>query len=335
MATLADIRRKVRLITRSPSASQLTNDNIDQYVNDFLLYDFPENIRLTVFRKTLSFFTTPYVDQYSTNTIRDDDPLYDFKNAHITSHDPVFVAGYKAYFTQSRNDFFGLYPAIQRASSIGTGDGATVLFTGTLNTHPVLQNNVLFSSIDANNEAVYLKDVPQIDAATGLPEVEGDLVWPDSAVSSGTINYYTGVYSLTFNVAPADGMPIYAQVVGYSAGRPTSLLYFDTTFTVRPVPDKTYQITIETYVQPDELSDANIYPELDQHWTYIALGAARRIFTDRMDMESLQMIEPLYQEQEMLCQRRTIVQSSNNRVATIYTQQVDPTYGNGTINNYP
>lgn len=333
MANLADIRTKVRRITRSPSPSQLSDADLDKYINNFLLYDFPEHIRLFIFRKTLSFYTQPNVDQYSTNTIRNVDPLHDFKNAYITSHDPVYIAGYKSYFTQSRNDFYSMYPAIQGSTQIATGDGVTVFFDSTLAGAPVMQNSVLFTSKDANAEGLVLKDIPRIGAATGLPTVIGDLVWPDSTTSVGTINYLTGDYTFTFPAAPVSGEPIYAQTVQYSAARPMSMLYFDNTFTLRPVPDRVYKVEIETYIRPTALADAADIPELEQHWSFISYGTAKRVFEDRMDMDSVQMIMPEFKQQELLCLRRTIVQQSNERVSTIYVGSVDPRI-NGYGNNY-
>lgn len=321
-ATLADIRTKVRRLTRSPSTTQLTDAEIDSYVNDFLLYDFPEHLRLFTFRKTLSFYTDPYIAEYSTNTDNADDPLYNFKNAYITTHDPVYISGYKMYFTQSRNDFFSLYPTIQGQTQIATGDGVTTLFTGTLTGVPVLPNQVAFTSIDANNMSLVLSDVPQVDGVTGHTTVLGDLYTPNETISRGTINYVTGVYSFTFPAAPETSMAVYAQTVPYSAGRPMSILYFDNTFTVRPVPDKSYQITIETYVRPTSLVAAGDYPMLEQHWKYIAYGASKTIFEDRMDMESVQLIMPEFKQQEMLVQRRTLIQQSNERTATIYAQSL-------------
>jgi len=299
------------------------------------MYDFPEHIRLFAFRKVLSFYTQPYVDKYSTNTIRLLDPLYNFKNAYITSHDPVYISGYKSYFTQSRNDFNNLYPDIQRSVRIGTGDGVTTLFTGTLSGIPVLQNSVLFTSIDANVEGLVLKDIPIVGAATGLPTVLGNLVWPNDTTSLGTINYITGDYTITFPSAPADGYPIYAQTVQYQPSRPMAMLYFDNTFTLRPVADRPYEVKIETYVRPTSLEhDPIAAPILEQHWEYISLGASKKIFEDRMDMESVQMIMPEFKQQELLCLRRTIVQQSNERVATIYVQSVDPRNTGWGWNNY-
>lgn len=310
MATLADIRTKVRRLTRSPSAAQITDDLIDDYVNNFVLYDFPEQLRLFTNRKTLTFYTEPNIDVYETNTTDATNPLYNFKNAVITVHTPVYIAGYKAYFTLSREDFFGNYPALQAAHQIGTGDGVTTNFTGTLSSTPILRYNVLFSSIDDNNDGLSVYDK------------EGDGTLTGDTGGASTINYITGVYDITFNVAPGSGETIYAQTVTYQAARPQSILYFDNKFTLRPVPDKPYQVRIEIFDQPTALLDAANEPELAQHWQFIALGAARKILIDRLDMETVSKIEAEYKHQELLCLRRTLVQQSEERTATIYTQQV-------------
>jgi len=310
MATLADIRTKVRRLTRSPSEAQLSNNDIDTYVDDFLLYDFPAHLRLNAFRRTLTFYTDPNVDVYGTNAIAGD-PLYDFKNLYITQHDPVYIAGHRAYFTQSRSDFFNLYPHVQGKVQIGTGDGIITNFTGTLSGHPVLAYNVLFSSIDANNDGLAIYD------ELGLGALAGDIG------AASTITYETGVYDITFVNAPANGTAVYAQTVQYTAARPVSVLYYDSKFTLRPVPDMPYQVTIETYVRPSSLgNDPAEHPFLDQYWQLIAYGAAKKVFEDRMDTESVQIIMPEFKEQELLCLRRTIVQQSDERTSTIYTQSL-------------
>lgn len=333
MATLADIRTKVRRLTRSPSTNQITDNQIDDYVDNFVLYDFPEQLRLFAFRRVLSFYTTPYIDFYDTNTTNTSDPLYNFKNAYITVHDPVYIGGKKAYFTQSRNDFYNIYPAIQGKEQIGTGDGATTLFTGTLDNTPILPYNCVFSSYDANYEGIVLKDIPTVDGVTGWPLVLADLVVPDDTTSVGSLNYVTGVYSLTFPAAPEDGAEIYAQYCAHTPGQPSAVLYYDNKFILRPVPDISYKVSIECFIRPTAIAgtdhDPTAEPFLEQHWQYLALGAARKILQDRLDMETVQLIEPEFREQELFVLRRTLVQQSNERVATIYTQQVNPNSGWG------
>ena len=80
MATLADIRLKVRRLTRMPSTAQITDIQIDEYVNTFILYDFPEHLRLFTFRENLIFYAVPSVGEYATNTINVSDPLYKQKD---------------------------------------------------------------------------------------------------------------------------------------------------------------------------------------------------------------------------------------------------------------
>jgi hypothetical protein len=300
----------------------LSDATLTDYINDFLLYDMPEQLRLFTFRKTLTFYTQPNIDVYETNLVDTDDPLYDFKNAVITTHDPVYVAGYRVLFTQSRDEFFNIYPALQATQNIGVGDAATTNFTGTLSSTPLLRYNVLFESIDANNDGMSIYD------EDGDGTLYGDFGAPS------TIDYVTGEYDITFNAAPGAGEKVEAQIVSYQAARPQAVLYFDNKFTLRPVPDKPYQVRIETYIRPTELLDNPDEPVLEQHWQYIAIGAAKKIFEDRMDMESAQAIMPMFKEQELLVQRRTIVQQSNERSATIYTQQAGLNPNGWNWNNY-
>lgn len=98
------------------------------------------------------------------------------------------------------NDPTGLYlstpdaianNSTQIAFSVGTGDGATKIFTGTISL--VAPNTAYFVTITDNNEVF-------TDDKNGL------LVGSLGGV--GTINYITGAYSVTFNTAPINTQPI-------------------------------------------------------------------------------------------------------------------------------
>jgi len=315
LSTLANIRTKVRRLTRAPSSAQLTDADIDQYVNTFVLYDFPEHLRLFSLRTTFTFFAQPYIDTYETTNTTPTDPLYNFKNKYISVHPPIYIGGYDSFYSQSREQFFGIYPFINFVQQIGTGDGSTTTFTGTITNGPILQNNVLFDSLDANNGSIVLEDVPRVGSLIG------DLVVPNAATSYGTINYVTGAYDFTFPVTPGAGAVVNSQTVPYVPSRPLGMLFYDDKFTLRPVPDQAYRINMEVYIRPTELLDSTQSPELAQWWQYIAYGAAKKVFEDRMDMDSVQMILPEYKKQEALVLRKTIVQLTNERTATIYTEQ--------------
>ena len=326
-ADLDTIRTKVRRLTRSPSVAQLSDADIDQYINTFVIYDFPEHLRLFDLRTTLTFYTKPFIDVYETNTTDVTDPLYNFKNKYITIHEPLYIAGYQQFFSQSREQFFGIYPMVNSIASIGlVGDGVTAAFTGVvqfgsgpyyqpnplLGTH-LLQNNVLFSSVDINGNGLALHDVPASSTV-------GNLVG-DAGMGPNFINYITGQFSFVFSNPPAIGVPINSQTVPYVPALPQAVLYYEDKFTLRPVPDQPYRVNLEAYIIPTELLATYQDPDIQQWWQYIAYGASKKVFEDRMDTDSVQQIMPEFKMQERLVLRKTVVQYTNERTGTIYTEQ--------------
>jgi len=318
-STLNAIRIKVRRLTRSPSEAQITNAQIDEYINTFVQYDFPEHLRLFNLRETHTFYTTPYVDTYASNTILTS-PLEDFVQRYLTVHDPIFVDGYQVTLSQNRNEFFSWWPQNRFVQRVGTGDGVTLAFTGTLSQIPVLRNFVNFTSIDNFNNGLVLKDIP-------FNSSFGNLVVPDQPDPGlldpfNNINYVTGVFTLTFPSAPGQNQLIESRTLPFQPSRPTSVLFFDGEFIVRPVPDKVYPVQFEVYRRPTELLAINQSPELQEWWQYISASAAKKIFEDRSDYDSVEQIMPLVKEQEVLILRRTIVQQTKERTATIYTDSL-------------
>jgi len=342
-SSLDTIRTKVRRLTRSISESQLTTVQIDDYINTFVLYDFPEHLRLFNLKETFSFYTEPYIDVYETST-NVNSPLFNFKNLYLTVHPPIYIAGFQAWFCESRNEFFGTYPLTNSIASIGTaGDGVTTAFSGVVNSQQanvsgisgqqvvLLRNNVLFDSVDSNNNGLAMIDFP-ISASIG------NLYVPGTAPTSTTIqdpnnfiNYVTGQFVVTFSAAPGSGNAINSQTIPMQPALPQAMLFYDGKFTLRPVPDQPYKVNMEVYVRPTELLASNQEPKLQEWWQYIAAGASKKIFEDRMDMESLQMLMPFYKEQELLVLRRTVVQQTSQRTSTIYTDQLNASgaYGPG------
>ena len=316
-SSLTAIRTKVRRLTRSPSTAQISDAQIDEYVNTFIVYDFPEQIRLSALRTVLTFYTQPGVDVYETST-DPNNPLYDFKNRYVAVHPPIYLAGIQGFYTQWRDVFYGYYPQTNTIAQTGLfGDGATTAFTGTVVARPMLQRSVIFTAVDNAGTSMVLIDEP-VTNTTGnlrLPTPE-----PPFPAPVGTINYVTGAFTLTFPAAPAAQAPIIVENIAYQPGKPLAMLYYDQKFTIRPVPDKSYAVSIEADIRPTELLATNQSPQLAQWWQYIAFGAAKKIFEDRMDMDSVQLILPEFKLQERLCLRATLTQQANERTVTIYTQ---------------
>jgi len=362
VSSLLAIRDKVRLITGQLSEAQLSTANLDQYINTYVLYDFPETLRLFNLKSTFTFYTLPFIDTYSTTT-NTASPLYNFTNKYLVTDSPIYIAGYNALYSQSREQFYGIYPLVNSISSIGTtGNGSLTYYTGVINSQQanvplnstqlmtLLQNNVLFSSIDSNVNGLAMADSPILDATTGNPTTYGLLYnalaydnQPYDAVTNPNgyptlslpapyasqsqfpatnfINYLTGEFAVTFQYAPASGVAINSQTVPTNPAIPQALLFYDGSFVVRPVPDQSYRVDMEVWIQPTELLAGNQTPELSEWWQLIAWNASKKIFEDKRDFDSVELIMPALKEQETLVLRRTIVQQTSQRVSTIYSEQ--------------
>lgn len=334
--TLQTIRTKVRRLTRTPSTAQLTDAELDEYINTSILYDFPEHLRLFSLRTTFTFYTQPGVDVYETIpenlTQFANEPLYNFKNKYVAIHQPIFIAGIQAYFTQWRDDFYGQWPQTNQVQdTLINGDGTTGPFTGIINSFPpfpltsgpgtgaILQRSLLFSARDTNNTAMHIVDYPVSNEFGALGRPGEPQVLPSPY---GQINYFTGAFSVAFpnNTLTGASNPIYAEYVPYVPGKPISMLYYDNKFTLRPVPDKSYIVQVEADIRPTELLQSADVPQIEQWWQFIAMLATKKIFEDRMDMDSVQMILPEFRNQMNFVNRTSLTQQTNQRTETIYTR---------------
>lgn len=336
LSTLTRIMIKARRLTRSPSTAQLSDAELKNYINTFILYNFPENLRLFDLKGNFTFYTNPNQDVYETLPIvpGTSNAMANFINKIISIHEPVYCNGFPILYTQSQSQFFNLYPKIEQQKILGTGDGATFIYNATYSDmKPLLKGSIVIGTLDVNGDPLQLIDsfpVPGFPNAGYLIAPNG----PDQVLGTyGAIDYITGEVNVDFTgfgTAPGNGQKIYFNAVPYVADRPNSILFYDSKFTLRPVPDKTYPVVLEAYYRPDELLADNSQPKLSQWWQYIAYGAAKLIFEDRMDLDSVQMIMPEYLNQEALVLRRTLMEMTNERTATIYTEQsADGVYGNG------
>src|SRR5271155_135916 len=179
--SLADIRNKVRRLTRSPTQDQLPDTDIDSYVNDFMLNDMPEHLRIFALRSSFSWQCLPNVDTYTTDANAAVVALQNFDQTYITVHQPCFITGQPAYYSEDRGEFFGRYPMIQQLYQFAQGNGALAgPYTATLPSIPFLQNQVLISSVDVNNNALSATDVPisvttgNLVSATAVDPITGD-----------------------------------------------------------------------------------------------------------------------------------------------------------------
>ena len=315
-STLEAIEIKMRRITRSPTLALLSHEEALQYINTFILYDFPQELRLFSLRTTLTFYTIPFVDLYETNITDVNNPLYNFKNKYTVVHPPVYIAGIQAFYTQVPQVFYTYYPQPTFiADSKITANGGTGPYSGTIVGHPILQRSLIISCLDPSDTPMNIVDYPVSNTlgALGIVGVPQTLPSP-----FGQVNYITGAFTVNFPGLTKAGAPIQVQNNAYAPGKSQSVLFYDNKFILRPVPIDVYPVRIEADIIPTELIESNQNPDLNQWWQYIAYGASKKLFEDRMDYDSIQMIMGEFKHQESLVRSASDLTYANEQTKTIY-----------------
>lgn len=315
--TLTQIRTKIRRLTGRPSPQQISDSEIDEYINTFYLYDMPAHLKLFEQKTTFEFMTEANVDEYdlSQMPITVGAQTVSASNVYTSFVPPLFVAGYQSFWSQDRQQFFNQYPMLSDINSSVLGNGGPGPYSVTFGTGPFLQNKVTVGAIDSTGNVINVVDLPT-NRTNGTWQVINS-----STIVTGSINYLTGAATITFNNTIPTGNEITFTAVPYVANRPQAALYFANTITLRPVPDKSYLVQLNAFKRPTAFLNTIDEPELEQWWQYIAYGATKKIFEDTSDPEGVVAIMPALKEQENLVNRRSLVQRTNQRTATIYTEQ--------------
>lgn len=318
LSTLQATRLKVRRLTASPSQNQISDAQLDDYINTFIIFDMPELVRLWNLREEYEFYTDPYIDAY---------PFP--RNEFINVFQPIYIGGYQSFFSQSREQFYRIYPSLEFITTMGVGDGTSGPYSFQFSNFPMLRaytyppdttifSQVFLSFTDAAGNSVIARD----DGVGGFIDESG-------AALVGAVDYVTGaVTGLVFGSAVPSGTTISGQSIPFEASRPEAMLFYNDTFFLRPIPDQAYTVSMEVMKRPTALLNDSANPELEEWWQFLAFGAAKKILEDRQDMTSLSNIMPMFEEQLRLVLRRTSQQLAQERTATIFTEQVQFPWGN-------
>ena len=286
------IKDKIRRLTARPSDNQITDTQLNDYIQNYILYDMPVSLKLESFRNLYQFITQPNVDTYNFPT-----------DYYIETMPPVYVGGYQVIMSQSRDSFFKFNPRLTfNEQNIAGGIGATGPYTATITNIPAMRGHypnfgqsltmpmnymiygVLISGDMGNGQMTNLVDDGFGYLYSPDPAV-GDVYDPSGAGANnrGTINYLTG--AITINAPPLNGFvdpvalagTINCQYVPYVASRPQSALFYQDQIILSPVPDQAYTVSFEAFKKMNDLvSDADI-PELKDVWQVIAFGVAGKI----------------------------------------------------------
>ena len=199
--------------------------------------------------------------------------------------------------------------------------GGTVTTAGNAINYPASRvQNILITTNIANGDTLNVTD-------DGFGNLIGDC-------TSGQINYATGqITNLFFTQSVPGGAPIQIQYNPVVPSIPLSILFFQNQFTLRPVPDKGYTIELIAYRQPTQALMAALNqtgtPELSEWWECIAIGAAKKVFEDRLDTDGIALMDKMLQERYDVVETRTYAQLGKQRINTIFAEQLTNNYGLG------
>lgn len=280
---LANIRTKVRNLSGTPSTDQLTDDSVNAYINDYYVYGMPHELKVQIENNFLDFKTVPGKN------------IYSFPGAYLTDSPGAYADGFPMIFYQSPDIFYQDWPQQYAVQIVGTGTGlpADVSFPGTLQNPPIIRGTLFVTD------------------GTQVLQDDGNGLLVDEATGGtgfGTINYFTGVYTATFQTPPALGLSVYAKYQGYQGNRPQGCMFYENEFTLMPVPDQAYQIRMQGFVLPTTLGVDTDIPAQPEWGPLIAYGAALEIFADRGDTENYDRYFPMLKRQENVALSRTIQQ---------------------------
>ena len=325
-SSLTDIQNKVRKLTYSPSQNELSDADLNNYINTFYVFDFPRNLRTLDKRVNINVLLNSNQQTYqfsdflvSVNGVNLAYPNITNLQDWITSiYNPVYVNGQQVQYTQSQAEFYNYYPKFNAQDIIGTGTGAPKTIVswvmGGGGTNPPVGASVIPGTVNVTAQQADGTSVRYIDNYIG-----GFIDQNNNLINGAAVNYFTATITNLPVGSPANGINYYVNYLPYSPAQPSIMLWFKNEIKFWPVPDEGYLCTFEADITFPDIVGALSQPAIREWWQYIAYGAAKKIFEDRMDLQSVQMLMPELERQELLINRKFITQQSSNRVMTIYS----------------
>lgn len=333
---LSRLRYTVRKITGKLDQSQIPDSSnsafpisatnppgIDDYINDFYLYDLDEHFRTLQLEDWFYFQTEPNLNTYSLPT------------NYFSAQGPIYVDGYEIAWYQNPTIFFRIWPQLSFIqNAVATGNGTSGPYTFTLSSVPIQPGTVVFGTTPvASPPLESFSDSVQADTFVNPVTVLTTPTLfrtsaPVPSPTNSTLNYITGAVTLNFATAVPNGVSINAHYYPYVASRPRDCLFFQQQFTFKPAPNDVYQIKVMAYQQPTTIlasggsgsqfvnqSDMALFNEW---WQVIAYGAACKILVEEGDHEEYEKNRNYFEDAKLLAQRRCLKQLSNQRIQTNY-----------------
>jgi hypothetical protein len=352
------LRYTIRKITGKYDITQLPNSSIgevnisnpsgiDDYINDFYLYDFPEHFKTLKLRDFYTFTTVPNCGTYALP-----------QNIYQVMP-PIYVDNYQFAWYQSPDVFYRIWPELNFIDQNRfSPDGFTKTFSFNLTQTPVQQGTVVIGLLpnQDGNPSPILETFTDTDHPIPLDlPAQQYFVNPGTLTGNqggtGKIDYLTGVINITYsasNVAPPAGIKTSCHYHPYVASRSRDIMFYQQQLFLRPIPNDTYSVKLMSYIMPtvaisaatnttvlpstdaqgniqgfttsNPLSNATNVPLYNEWWQLIAYGASIKIFIEDGEHEEAERYKGYFEEQKLLAQRREIKQFSSQRIPTAYAE---------------
>lgn len=350
IANLSAIITKVRQLSSSGNSYQITDSQIIDLINSYYLYDFPAEFRSLKLK-----------DMYTFNTIKGID-TYPFDSEHFSTIEaPAYCMNREIkLFQDSPWSFFAVNYNWQFQQNIATGDGTPGPYTAIAQSTPIIRstNNNPMVSTQTSQTTNFLTNpqkptFPQtnisrvqnilITANTALGQTlnvtddgNGNLIGDVDTSVPSTIDYDSGAISVKFSASIPSGENIQLQYNPQQLSIPLSILFYQNQFTLRPVPDKGYTISLVAYRLPSQVlmgttsntaPNLNGQPEQNEWWETIAFGVAKKIYQNRLDTDGVAIMDAFLKEAISKNQTRTYAQLGKQRIQTLFSDQLQYNYG--------
>lgn len=360
------LRYTIRKITGKYDISQLPDQSstaepisisnpsgIDDYINDYYLYDMPEDLRSLRLRDFYLFSTIPNCGTYSIP-----------QNVNQI-YDPIYVDNYQGCFYQDPVRFYNVWPEFNFINlNLFAPNGSTKEFSFNFTQTPIQQGTIVIGwqpnatpyskqETFSDNENPIPLDLPTQQYFVNPGVLTSNLytgpfppINPGITPGTGTIDYITGACTLIYiNAPPSTAVPT-CHYHPYVASRPRDIMVYQQQVFLRPIPNDVYQVKMMAYLLPTTVmssatnaperpsidANGNIQgfsgnsgslpsdlPQFNEFWQLIAYGAALKIFGEDGEHEEYAKYMSYYEKAKLLVQRKTLKQLAQNRIHTVYS----------------
>jgi hypothetical protein len=282
---LQTIIQEFRSVTGIPDVDMYSDDQCAQLINYFYQFVLPKELKIFWGYTNYQFFTQANIDQYLA-------PV-----GFQTVNPSVTADGFPIEWYIDPDTFYQDWPSKDNKLFIQTADGINNSFSATVSAYPVLPRSL------------YVTDGTQVvqdDGAGGFNQVS-----PLTNVGpvSGSIDYLTGTFIVSFLNTPAVNSSIVASYFTYQPNRPQAILFYPqqpllnstqaalnavNMFVLRPVPKEVYLIKMHGIQIPNPMINYTDVPFRPDLGPLIALGAALHRFKLFNQMDQYAQYEPEY-----------------------------------------